>query len=182
MAGIDDERMCECGWLGAQLNDPDSPVGYDSLSNSFHFTGPDRAQYSMYYCPFCGGKFPDSNKRMNVPLAPPGERIRLETMIRSVESADDATRVLGPPDYDGLMRTYRQTADGMTVDSSVTPTRNIEYYNVSDWYNIEFYFHSDEHTAKIVPKNLSATQLEGTFDFPESDDPIVGDLDDELHG
>lgn len=180
MANINAERMCECGWLGSQLNDPDSPVGYDSRSNSFHFVGPDRSQYAMYYCPFCGGKFPDSSKQMDVPLAPPGERLRLEAMIESVNSADDATRVLGPPDYDGLMRTYRHAPDGMAVDSSVTPTRNIEYYNVSDWFNIEFYFNSDDSTAKIVPKHLSATQLEADFDLPKSEGPIVGDLDGEL--
>ena len=78
------------------------------------------------------------------------------------------------------MRTHRLTPTGWAVDSSITPTRNIEYYKLSDWFNIEFYFSTAKAAARIVPKNLSATQLDDAFDHPQCDDPIIGDLDDEL--
>ena len=177
------EQNCECGWLGCCLNDPSAPVGYDSQSNAFHFVGPERSQWILYFCPMCGGRFPDSNYQMDVPIAPDGEYARLQELVRELDTPDSTIAKLGNPDYDGMMKTYWNTNGEYAVDNTRSPIRNIEYYNLSEWYTIELYFDDGQIETRIKPKSLNARQLDTKFDHPELPDmPIVGDLDAELLG
>ena len=176
-------QYCECGWLGSCLNDPNVPVGYDPQSNSFYFAAPDRMQLMLYFCPMCGGKFPDSEYQTDVPVAPEGEYQRLKEHVADLNTPDTAIQKLGKPDYDGLMKTYHGTSGQCYVDESVSSIRNIEYYHLSDWYSVELYFHDNSAEQRVVPKFLNAIQLEGKFDHPAYlNEPIVGDLGDELLG
>ena len=177
------EKHCECGWLGACLNDPEAPVGYDPQSNSFHFVGPDKSQWILYYCPMCGDKYPDSNFQIDVPIAPDGERVRLQNLTDDVSNPETAIEKIGAPDYDGLMKTYWETNDEFAVDETRTPIRNIEYYNLSKWYTVELYFGDDEPEIRIIPKFMNAHQLDQKFDHSQLPNmPIVGDLDADVFG
>ena len=176
-------QHCECGWLGSCLNDPNVPVGYDPQSNSFYFAAPDRMRLMLYFCPMCGGKFSDSDYQTDVPIAPEGEYQRLKEHVADLNTPDTAIQKLGEPDYDGLMKTYLGGNGEYSVDESISSIRNIEYYHLSKWYIVELYFRNDGVEQRIVSKFLNACQLEGKFDHPDySNEPIVGDLDDELLG
>ena len=175
--------QCECGWLGLCLNDSTTPVDYDAQSNSFHFVGADGSRLMLYFCPMCGGKFPDSNHQIDVPVAPSGELDRLNELVGGLTTSDASITRLGKPCYDGLMKTYWNTNGSYDVDETQSPIRNIEYYELSKWYTVEFYFDQNESEVRIVPKALNAKQLDGKFDHPEYPNlPIVGDLDSELLG
>ena len=137
----------------------------------------------LYFCPMCGGEFPNSDYKIDVPIAPDNERDRLEKMLGEITTPESATDQLGEPDYDGLMKTYTQTNGSHSVDQTIAPIRNIEYYHLSKWYTVELYFSDNELEKRIVPKFLNATQLNEKFDHPDfANIPIVGDLDAELLG
>lgn len=115
----------------------------------------------MWFCPGCGGKLPDWKKPTWVPLAPPGERERLLGLATELATADQIIARLGTPDYDHLTYTHWQRDGRMIRDETIPPIRNIEYYQLSEWYNLEFYIYADGVIrTEIVIKNLPPRQIE----------------------
>lgn len=172
---------CDCGWLGLCLNDPTTSVRYDPKSNSFHFVGTDNSCLRLCYCPMCGGKFPDSGFQIDVPLAPVGEFERLSALVNGLSTCESVIDRLGKPCYEGLMKTYLNENGQCRVDETKAPTKNLEYYELSPWYHVEFYFDDKHSEIRVVPKPLNARQLKEPFArLQHGDMPITGDLDSEL--
>jgi hypothetical protein len=155
------ELPCDCGWLSLAINDPQSGVAYNAAANQIALSG-----YPLYHCPFCGGRYPDPSKPMWVPIIPTGEKERLEHLIANLVGRDDILQKLGKPDYDELTYTAvrdPQNPEELVRDDSVPPIRNIEYYGLSDWFNVEFYVDSDGSTSRrLMPKMLSPRAMDAS--------------------
>lgn len=148
---------CDCGWLAMAMNDERKTVTYDPVSHVLILDG----GYVMYHCPFCGGCYPDSSKAFWVPLVPAGERERLESMISRLDTVDAIVNALGKPDFDAATTSYRWKDGVAEEDESMEPTRNIEYYGLSDWLNVEFYCSPDTGVHyKIAVKLQSPRNLD----------------------
>jgi hypothetical protein len=174
---------CDCGWLGLCLNDPTTSVKFDPESNSFHFVGKDNSRLRLCYCPMCGGKFPDSSFQIDVPLGPLGEYERLGALVDGLSTFEAVIDRFGKPCYEGLMKTYLNENGKYRIDETITPTKNLEYYELSPWYQVEFYFDNQHSETRVVPKPLNAKQLNEPFAPPQHGSmPIVGELDSELRG
>lgn len=177
------QAYCNCGWLGLCLNDPTTSVKYDSESNTFHFVGADNSCLRLCYCPMCGGQFPDSSFQIDVPLAPLGEFERLRACVDGLSTCEAVIARLGKPCYEGLMKTYLYEDGKYRVDETKSPTKNLEYYELSPWYKVEFYFDDYHSEIRVVPKPLNAKPLNEPFVRPQRGGVlIVGDLDSELLG
>ena len=151
---------CECGWLSLHINEPRSAIRFDEQMNCFVIDSSE-GQAVMHFCPGCGGKLPDSTKPVWVPLAPQGERERLEALTIGLSTADQVLARLGAPDYDEVGYTYWQRDGRMVRDETTPPFRNIEYYGLSDWYNLEFYICDDGRIkVEIMIKSLPPRQMD----------------------
>ena len=153
---------CDCGWLSHAINDSDSGVTYGKASNLIYL-GSDQSRYPLYHCPSCGGCFPDSSKPMWVPIVPVDEEQRLEALINGLATVDDILNTLGTPDYDALTSSH-VVRDGVFVEGEKQHIRNIEYYQLSEWLNLEYYvlLANGSVNHKLVIKSLSPRHLEST--------------------
>lgn len=87
---------------------------------------------------------------MWVPIIPDSERDRMETLVSDLDSATTILSSLGPPDYDEVVSNV-ETKGGV---------RNIEYYWLSEWFNVEFYISSDGSVrTELMIKPLSPRTL-----------------------
>ncbi len=107
--------------------------------------GADRSRYPIQHCPWCGEPLP---KRVSDGLiAPEHEHVRIFDSASKVIDAEDCYTLFGEPDYDAPL----PDENGLPTD-----LRNIEYYGISEWYTLAFYFTPPDYrrfviSAKPVP-------------------------------
>lgn len=135
---------CECGWLGTVLNDENPIVKYDSQLHHPYFEASGK-RLIIYHCPICGGRLPVFDDLSQLPLAPLEERARIHELTANLNTIDDVIHALGAPDYAGSI------SDGISENS----VRNIEYYKISRWFNLEFYIAESEITLRLLPKPMN---------------------------
>ncbi len=165
------QEPCDCGAISAILNDPDSGLTL-SQDNTFQLGN----HFCVYHCPFCGGLLPDSSLPIWYPRLDAQERSRLQRLVAGITTAEEAIERLGLPDYDAMMHHYDSLAGGMPLVVSEhdemrdsqwafnqelsTKCRNLEYYNLSEHADIEFYFHADYGPrCEIVVKYISPRHM-----------------------
>lgn len=141
--------MCTCGYMAMMVNDRSTPFCY-SDDIGFFVQGTDRNQYPIQYCPWCAEPLPKSV--VDGPIAPSHEYDRILANASKIRKPEHCFETFGKPDYDKPM------PDEMGLPSDL---RDIEYYNFSDWYTLEFYFQEPDHYrfcihAKPIPlrKNI----------------------------
>lgn len=90
------------------------PITFNPEVNEFELHA-GRTIYSIYYCPFCGGRVPASLRDTFFAIIPPEEEQRLNHLAEGITSRDDALRVFGPPDQDRHSLTYHNLAETADV-------------------------------------------------------------------
>ncbi|KLU03629.1 hypothetical protein RISK_004036 [Rhodopirellula islandica] len=141
--------MCTCGWLAMMVNDQSTPFSY-SDDSGFFVQGAERTQYPIHHCPWCAEPLP--NRVAEGPIAPTHEYARVFENASKIQKPAECYEEFGKPDYDKPFPDDR----GMPTD-----LRNIEYYNISDWYTLEFYFQDPDYKrfaihAKPIPLRTNA--------------------------
>ena len=81
------------------------PITFNTEMNEFELRAA-RAIWAIYYCPFCGGRVPESLRDTFFAIIPPEEEERLNRLTEGITSPEDALRVFGPPDRDRHTLTY----------------------------------------------------------------------------
>ncbi len=57
------EDECQCGHLARMAENPKDPVQFDRRLNEYHIMRQGNGGYSViYFCPFCGGRAPNSQR------------------------------------------------------------------------------------------------------------------------
>jgi hypothetical protein len=148
------DAPCDCGWLSETINDSESGIFFDADANRICLGNSTGSRYIVHCCPFCGGRFP-VDEPMWVPIVPESERVRMNDLIDNLDSVDQIFSTLGPPDYDITSSSY-----GACDIDSKDAMRNIEYYSLSEWFNVEFYIRADGYFRKELQiKPLSPRPL-----------------------
>ncbi len=102
---------CKCGFLERNADHPDSPIRFDAEMNEYHFIHSTslggEARMIIYYCPFCGGRAPESKRGNFFAKLTDKEMWRLTVLTKDLHTLDDVFAALGQPD--------RDSAVGMTV-------------------------------------------------------------------
>lgn len=120
------------------LNDPDS--GLTLVNRSFWLGG----SWAVYHCHFCGGLLPDSRRPIWYPRLSQEERARLQQLVEGITTAEEAIERLGPPDFDAMMGVHESIEGRLVWNEELSnKCRNVEYHNLSEHANIEFYFRTD---------------------------------------
>ncbi|SMP80430.1 hypothetical protein SAMN06265222_1533 [Neorhodopirellula lusitana] len=127
-----------CSRLFMLINDRPAVVSH-SRDLGFFIQGADRARYPIQHCPWCGDLLP---KRIADGLiAPEHEHVRILDKAKGVVTPEDCYALFGEPDYDAPF----PDDNGMPTD-----LRNIEYYGISDWYTLEFYFTPPDYRRFVI--------------------------------
>lgn len=98
-------------------------------------------QIEFLNIPWCGHALPQIG--LDELIAPDSERTRLLNLAEQATDPEQCLAVLGEPEYNEWF------PDEM---GKPTNTRNIEYYNISRWYVLVFYFTDEERSFYMYPK------------------------------
>jgi hypothetical protein len=97
------EIVCTCDYLQKGASNPDHPIEFDARLNEFlivtrNDAGDVKAKYSIYHCPFCGGKTPESLRDRLFATVTDAEDHRLRELFEQAKSVEDVILLLGAPD------------------------------------------------------------------------------------
>jgi hypothetical protein len=110
------EEICCCGWLERGAADPADPIVFDASLREFQLVcaGENLPVQNkvIRFCPFCGGRAPQSVRAEMLPSVPASERLRLLGLVRGVSSLEHAIELLGAPDSDDPHGSAGTRADG----------------------------------------------------------------------
>jgi hypothetical protein len=125
------DTPCTCGYLERAVEDPNTPVVYDRTTGEYCFTWgkPDDddgvCTLIIFHCPFCGGTAPDSKRHLLFEDISEEERLRLEALLKPIQTIEQARHTLGAPQHDDrtdyLQLIYEQlseVADVWIIESS----------------------------------------------------------------
>jgi hypothetical protein len=144
-----DREACECGWLHQAATDPDHPVEFDPRMNEFNIVKGERS-IRIYYCPFCGGKAPESLRATVFAHVSAEERERLTLLGLGAESFAQIVANLGEPSGD------QPAGAGIGIpapDGQITQFisyRVVTYSQLSQVADLQFYLHADGTLARLV--------------------------------
>ncbi len=79
--------------------DPKGPIEFDPQLNEYHITRKSDGGYSLvYFCPFCGGKAPKSQRSSLFHRLTDVERQRLSESTKDLRTVQDVIAAFGEPD------------------------------------------------------------------------------------
>jgi hypothetical protein len=90
---------CKCGSLARMAEDPKNSVEFDARLNEYHIRRADGSGYSLiYFCPFCGGNAPKSERASLSQRLTDAERQRLGELTKDLRTVQDVIAAFGEPD------------------------------------------------------------------------------------
>jgi len=95
-----ERELCECYLLRRAANEPRVPIVFDATHGEYHLQRRDNDGYEiLQYCPFCGGRAPQSKRTDLFQQVSQSEKDRLrEEYFDKLHTIDDVRRTLGEPD------------------------------------------------------------------------------------
>jgi hypothetical protein len=116
-----DTPECDCRTLEQYSREPSVPIEFDEKLNEYHIRGTAGELMMIYYCPFCGGRTPDSRSKELFMHVTRAESERLKGLTRGLKTLDDVLGAFGPPDFD------HPTGFGVTNDDGTGRPRTTWY-------------------------------------------------------
>jgi hypothetical protein len=154
---------CDCVVLDMAADEPDTPIVFDDRTNEYQLVhGKDNGGHMVfYYCPFCGGRTPDTRRGRLFARITLAEMQRLKELTRDIRTIDDAIRILGEPDADIPDGETSWTDDSETEPTQIKSYRMITYSGLSETAVVEITDHRKERveiqfTGKFLNGNQSA--------------------------
>jgi hypothetical protein len=131
-----DAPKCDCRALEQFSREPSVPIEFDAKLNEYHIRGAVGDLVMIYYCPFCGGRTPDSRRDELFMHVTRAETERLKGLTRGLKTLDDVLDAFGPPDFDhptGL----EVTSNDSTGRPKTTWYRQLTFRGLSDTANLQ---------------------------------------------
>lgn len=151
MAWPEQQTNCNCDRLRWAASEPSVPIAFDARLGEYHLERRDGDSYEIvFFCPFCGGRTPESKRDALFQFVSQAEKDRLrDTYFEVLHTIDDVRRVLGEPDEElrhGVsksppaaeeepettqtypMLTYRNLSPTANVSAVVYPDGRVEWH------------------------------------------------------
>ena len=135
----EERPRCACNWLHNAAANPEVPITFNAEMNEFELhTG--KTIWQIYYCPFCGGRVPESLRNTFFAIISPEEEQRLNELAAQITSPEDALRVFGAPDRDRHTLTYRNLSKTANV---------VALIDNGEWRGV---FHTKKHSSEDISR------------------------------
>ena len=92
------KEICDCGVLEHASKEPDSAIRWDAGMNEYHIVDTRGGQMMVYYCPFCGGRVPESRRSSKFAHVTQQEEARIFELFRGFRTVADVIAKYGPAD------------------------------------------------------------------------------------
>jgi len=127
--------------------DPRDAVEFDARLNEYHIMRKGDGGYSLiYFCPFCGGLAPKSQRSSLVHRLTDAERHRLTELTKNLRTVRDVVAALGEPDVKGLsMAVTTPEREGMPETTQNYPV--MTYSKLSDIANVNVQVYPADRVA-----------------------------------
>jgi hypothetical protein len=154
------DRPCDCGALEYFARDPRVPIEFDPDLREYNIVN-DSGETRIHYCPFCGGKVPESLRSTQFAQVSLEEKRRLFALTEDLKTEADLVAALGPPDLDSPMGTLvlEPEADGRPPRASAY--RVVRYKGLSDIADLCVDLHPDGRLASrwVLAKYVGPPQV-----------------------
>jgi hypothetical protein len=146
------EVSCTCKYLSDGAADPNTPIRFDPDLNEYSIVywfggGDEYGSMSIYHCPWCGGRTPESRRGDLFASVPESEYERLRELTAGIEALDDAFRILGNPSRDEpTTPPPGYTPPTERDEKSTWPVRVLTFENLSEVAEIQVALLSDNLT------------------------------------
>jgi hypothetical protein len=95
----DNGAQCKCGTVEELAAERKSPIEYDKKLNEYNLVaGSGKIRYRLYFCFFCGGRLPESDRTGLFTEPSQEEAKEVAQLTGKVASLQQAIQVLGKPD------------------------------------------------------------------------------------
>ena len=136
------EELCTCGFLEDAASgyheaifgnvvsgaSADRPVRFEPSTNEYYFKAVGGMEYRIYHCFLCGGAAPQALPRSDYAIITADEEARINSLMESVKSLQDAKAKLGEPDMQDVDARIYKDADGKQTTERL---RRIIYQRLS---------------------------------------------------
>ncbi len=138
---------CKCGLLARMAEDPRNAVDFDPQLNEYHIMRKGDGGYSLiYFCPFCGGRAPKSQRSGLFQRLTDAERHRLTELTKNLRTVQEVVAALGEPDVKGLsMAVTTPEKDGVPETTRSYPV--MTYTKLSDIANVNVRVYPTDRVA-----------------------------------
>jgi hypothetical protein len=90
--------ICDCGVLETASKEPDHAIRWDERMNEYYIAHGKGGRMMVYYCPFCGGSTPKSQRGSYFAHVTQQEEHRITELFRGIRKVSDVVARFGPPD------------------------------------------------------------------------------------
>jgi hypothetical protein len=141
------KEICDCGTLKRCSKEPDHPIRFDAQLNEYHLHHA-RGQMMIYYCPFCGGRVPESQRASLFAHISDGEADRLSSLLAGITTEVEVFDRLGRPDeeFDFGVCSIAPEKDG--VPEHGTAARQLKYTRLSTVADVIFQAYGDGRVTR----------------------------------
>jgi hypothetical protein len=144
MANSNRHKACDCRSLSDAADDPDIPIEFDPGLNEFHIMHRSPGGYMpVYFCPFCGGRAPKSQRDRLFARVSDQEQARLFALTSELTSLPAVLAALGPPNHDDPKGLTTQDRDTEERAGLIRAFRTLVYTNLSETADVHVVVKSD---------------------------------------
>jgi len=90
--------VCDCGVLESASKEPDHPIRWDERMSEYYLATGESGRMMIYYCPFCGGRVPESRRASMFAHVTQQEETRIFGLFRGVHTVAEVIAKFGQPD------------------------------------------------------------------------------------
>jgi hypothetical protein len=134
------KEICDCGLLERASKEPEHPIRFDSKLNEYHIALKSGGIMMIYYCPFCGGRVPESRRSSLFAHVTNAEMNRITHLTKGIKTVSDVIASFGAPDEDGerMSRVGHPEKVGKPPSGELFFVRTLVYKSISETIDLHF--------------------------------------------
>lgn len=132
------KEICDCGNLENASKEPDHPIRFNERMDEYYLSLKNNGQMMIYYCPFCGGRTPESRRSSFFAHVTQEEEMRIYKLFEGIKNVTDTIAKFGPPDEEGEFGSAVRTEEQDSKPSRGEVFRTMIYKKLSSVADIYF--------------------------------------------